>query len=576
MVGVPFNPRTAFQTPEQPKRVQFNPAGIDQLHVIKAQTPNAQDMSDSQFALKLHQDRYSIYPLVDFLNAFGLDRRNVLHETRNTPGYHYAAEALATSGVDETPKEAAKRHGGVLTVREPGFIEGAGRAYLQGGSFGWGDEAVAAGAAALHPLVHGESGKDFSERYQAYLSRERDSIDQFREDNPIVAYGSEIAGSIPSAAAAGGQLAARGGNALANFLKSAGVNAGQGFAYGAGASYGDTAAERLTDGTWGAASSVAAGAALDGLAGTVKGVADWFGGNQAIKEAPTAPQLKAQSEASTAAATTADVMLRPSATAILKQDLNQMLVKGGLMVNGKLVGGYGNIHRAMSHLDELVDQPISISAVEVLEDSFRTASRSKNWREAQLGKQLLGQLDTFMDSLPQAAFEGAGDGVEAVARYRAGGQQWQTFKRTKLIEDAIYEARRSDDFTKTMRDRLTKILLNDKQRARFSPEQIAQIEKFGQKPGSLGKLLEQLVGSEALWKMVLPEGVPASIPATVGPHVVRSIGGNAVRDADLLRASIALGRPPVSRYEGLDLRMLAPGVGNTSLDYLETLIPGGR
>lgn len=443
MVGVPFNPRTAFQPTEKPQRVQFDPTGIDQLRAIKAQIPGAADMSDAQFALKLHRDRYSTYPLVDFLNAFGLERRDVLNETANTPGYNYASEMLATPGVGEAPREAAARHGGVLTTREPGLPENAGRAFLQGGSFGWGDEAVAAGAAALHPLVHGESGKDFDERYQAYLDRERGYIDKFREQNPIVAYGSEIAGSLPTAFAAGGQLLARGGGALGNLAVNAGVNAGQGFAYGAGASNGDTAAERMTDGVWGTASSMVTGAALDGVTSAVKGVANWLDGKQVIKAAPAAQQLKTQSRASTKAAKVAGVSLRPTAAAILKQDLEQLLTNGGLMQSGRLVGNYDDIGKAMRHLDELAEQPMTFSAFELLEDSFRTASKSRKRREAELAGQLLEQLDTFIDSLPQAAFEGVGDGIEAAARYKAGKQQWQAYKRTKLIEDAIYDARLS-------------------------------------------------------------------------------------------------------------------------------------
>ncbi|MBO6507985.1 MAG: hypothetical protein JJ979_05800 [Roseibium sp.] len=85
-----------------------------------------------------------------------------------------------------------------------GTGEGVARSSLQGASFYAGDEAVAAGAAALHPLVHGESGTDFSQRYDAYLGRERAKNERFKETHPKTALAAEITGGVVGAGTAGG------------------------------------------------------------------------------------------------------------------------------------------------------------------------------------------------------------------------------------------------------------------------------------------------------------------------------------------------------------------------------------
>ena len=94
-------------------------------------------------------------------------------------------------------------------------LEGTGRAVVQGGFFGGGDEVVAGGVALKNELLQlapetfqgigdylGLPGsfssvdRPMGEVYDASLGSERSDLGQFREEQPVIAYGSEILGSM--------------------------------------------------------------------------------------------------------------------------------------------------------------------------------------------------------------------------------------------------------------------------------------------------------------------------------------------------------------------------------------------
>lgn len=76
-----------------------------------------------------------------------------------------------------------------------GKIVGAVRGGLQGMTFGAGDEIVAGGAAAAKKMLQGDD-RAIGDIYEQELQRERERIGQFREDEPTLAYGSEIVGGL--------------------------------------------------------------------------------------------------------------------------------------------------------------------------------------------------------------------------------------------------------------------------------------------------------------------------------------------------------------------------------------------
>lgn len=129
----------------------------------------------------------------------------------------------------ESEQDRAIRLGGQITDKNTnvGTGEGMARAYLQGGTFGGGDEVVAAGTAALDALIN---GNDFGDAYDIRVARERAKIDQFRDDSPVLAYGSEFVGAVPTSVIAGPQSVAN--TVRGRLAQGVLTGAGQGGIYG--------------------------------------------------------------------------------------------------------------------------------------------------------------------------------------------------------------------------------------------------------------------------------------------------------------------------------------------------------
>lgn len=148
---------------------------------------------------------------------------------------------------------------------EIGAVEGMARAGLQGLSFAAGDEAVAGLSAGIHSLKDGQS---FDKLYEAYLDRERGKIEQFREESPYLAYGSEATGGIATGLATGGATT---GSLGARMMQGAGQGAWQGGAYGFNAGEGGFG-NRAKSGGVGAGIGGVLGAAAEPVSDAVKGV----------------------------------------------------------------------------------------------------------------------------------------------------------------------------------------------------------------------------------------------------------------------------------------------------------------
>ena len=124
------------------------------------------------------------------------------------------------------------------------FARDIGRAVGQGVSFGFGDEFEAFARALYAKFIDGD---DFNTAYNETVKEIRDDIKEFREDEPVLAYGSEIVGAIPSSIGAGAKLAQLGIKGLKNPVI-------QGAVYGAGAGEGNPV-ERVPDALLGGAVS---------------------------------------------------------------------------------------------------------------------------------------------------------------------------------------------------------------------------------------------------------------------------------------------------------------------------------
>jgi hypothetical protein len=216
----------------------------------------------------------------------GMDAMDIsIARSKNDALGAYLREKAKQPKPGESEADTFKRqYGGLPGHARPGRAEGTTRAGLQGASFGFGDEIVAGGTAALDSLVRGDN---FSQAYDARLSQERGKLGQFREDSPVAAYGAEIVGAIPTALLPALNIL-RGGR----YLKAAGTGGLQGGLYGYGAGEGGTV-NRMKSGAVGTAMGTALGAAGVPIAKGMGNLANRYLANQAAKTVGlSGPQYK--------------------------------------------------------------------------------------------------------------------------------------------------------------------------------------------------------------------------------------------------------------------------------------------
>lgn len=136
------------------------------------------------------------------------------------------------------------------------------RAALQGILFGFGDEAEGLFKGLYDAATE---GKAFKEAYTEARDNARKELEQFREDDPLAAYGTEIVASLPTALLGGAGLAKAGISAGKGLGAAVGRGALEGAAYGFGAGEGDAvdqATSAITGGATGAALTGAVGGVL--------------------------------------------------------------------------------------------------------------------------------------------------------------------------------------------------------------------------------------------------------------------------------------------------------------------------
>lgn len=182
----------------------------------------------------------------------------------------------------ETKEQTDKRLYGSLGYEKPGQAEGLARSFNQGLMFGFGDEAQAAAAAALDPVLRKEGmGGTFGERYNTYLASERGRLKQYSDANPIKATAAEIVGAIPTAiATAPASLPA---SLVGRMAIGAAGSAAQGAAYGFGTGEGG-AVDRAANSAIPAALGGVLGAAAPAVGAGARAVGERFATGRAAQD----------------------------------------------------------------------------------------------------------------------------------------------------------------------------------------------------------------------------------------------------------------------------------------------------
>ena len=140
-----------------------------------------------------------------------LQQRSVAQYKNNDLGDYLRKKASAPLE-GETEQETGQRlYGEIPSSQSDDSVPmKTARNIFQGVTAGLGDEIVAGVTAGMDAATGEES---FGDAYDIRVAQEREKVEDFRETNPYLAYGGEIAGAIPTFYFGGTQIA-RGGKAL--------------------------------------------------------------------------------------------------------------------------------------------------------------------------------------------------------------------------------------------------------------------------------------------------------------------------------------------------------------------------
>ena len=434
---------------------------------FRKQNPQYNSLSDGDLAYRLWNTHYKDkLPMGVFADRMKLPQQSFVEMT----------DIARSSGYTPTSESG--------TPSPVGRATGAPRAALQGATFGFGDEIVgniAGGVQAASNLIQGRPA-NFGGEAQRFTEQERGRLSQFRQEAPVTAIGSEIAGAVGSAVVTPPVRALQ---ALAPVTRAAVTGGASGAAYGLGTGEGGLE-NRLQNAVEVGIPSALFGGALQG--------AVQVGGRYAPRLAESfqksieRPSIETLRDAKTAAYKAVD-------DSGLTFDQNQI---------------QGLFQRATQLADDFdfVNDPAvfpeTYSALRILE------------RRAGANNTTIGQLDGLRQTLWQRfnRSNGSEPAVRAmideiddlVENYPATSELMDLarlansrFKKAELLDNAMSKAQLQTASTGSggnilnkYKQAVTSILTNKKTSKYFTADEIAQMEQFVQ--GGFGSDLMRQIG----------------------------------------------------------------------------------
>lgn len=486
------------------------------LKDIRKQYPQYDDLSDQQLADALHKRFYSDMPREQFNERIGLSGGQ-----GGGPTIKVGDREIPVAEYQSMPEEERQAVRDRITEANPD-MSGAVRSSaldpaVQGLTFGWGDEMRGAAQGAMAAA----QGGDFGETYRRETDRARASLDRERRVNPVGSVAAEVAGALPTAAAAGGQLAGRGASLLTRGLTGAGVGAGQGAAYGAGAAEGDIADR---------AGNAALGA---GIGGTIGGAAPMIGNkvqqmgrnfrqnralNQAARTAPSADEIKSASSALFDQADSANISVTRDAFQRLNKNIENAV--GKFRPNAQLDPKAMGVLQVFQQVqDDVAAQGSNVlpdlKDLHMLRQAAQRAAISTEGRDAAIANQVVNSIDDFVKGLKPADIAGGGDPRAATTALMQGISTWSRASKAGIIEEAIYKAQnQASGLENGLRVQFRRILNNPKMRNKFNDAEIKAIQDVVQ--GTTAANTMKLLGKFGFGSGNASNMLGGSIGATLG------------------------------------------------------------
>lgn len=295
-----------------------------------------------------------------------------------------------------------------------------------------GDEA----SAAVESLI---PGVNYNDRLAHYRGQER----VLERDNPGLALGAEVGGTLTGALVPAGAIGTlgRGASLFPRMAASAAAGAGMGGTYGF--MEGEGAKDRVGNAQTGAAFGAAAGAVAPVIGAGVQRLADSRAANRAIRaavrNAPTSEQLRAAGRAAYREIDNAGVRIRPDRVRSAMDD-----IAAGLRGEGAAYTGAEKVMPASrSVMDAAGDFGAGANTVPFNElDMFRrymgnaAGANPANQADTRAVTGALTQLDDFVRSLGPDDVD-AGDIKTLQTMLPKARDLWARMSRSQMIDDAI-------------------------------------------------------------------------------------------------------------------------------------------
>lgn len=435
---------------------------------VREKFPQYNDLSDGELMFGVYRNFYSDMPLMGFtktlISDFGLN-------------------------MDEVKKfnTLARQSGMEIGFKQPepsvgGRSIGAARGLLQGATLGGGDELVASGAAVGRKLFQGDD-RAIGDIYEQELERERSRIQQFRESDPALAYGSEIAGGVAIPVGAAGtvkQAAALG----------AGTGATAGF-LGSEGGLQDRATGAATGGVLGALLGAGAQSGANALGESFQNYMSRRAAKAVAEGADSVQSLRDEASSAYEAARRSGVSVEKKAfDDLIDNIVTKVSGSPGRQIREKLIPKSADVIESMK---EFSARTVGLDDLDYFRQLAQTPAGMVTDRAEQRAASLIIEgIDDFVENLdPTKVTTNPQIAQKAAAELSKARQLWGRMRRTEQIENIINVAKEggyAGGFESGLKTKIGQILRNPKLRRGYSKEEISLLSQI-QTGTPIGRIL---------------------------------------------------------------------------------------
>lgn len=515
--------------------------------------------ADQQAAVAQARENWQTLPRLIAVVNDGENGR-VLQSASSDTRY-YAGEGYSTSDPEAIDRIMQGENVSAISSRDivgtGGTGVGMARGALQGMTLGGGDEIVAGGGAAIRKLMGDE--RPIGDIYSQELSREQQRLGQFREENPVAAYGSEFAGGM--------MLPLKAPTTLGGAVKQGAILGGVGGALSTEGDLGDRA------------TGAAVGAGLGGaLGGALRLGGDWLGAEienlltrrasrRVAEGAPTTQALRDE-------ANTLYQEMRDSGIGYSLDDFQRMVQD----VEAKITGSAnrqvraGRTPLAADAIDEMKNEAARVIGIDDLDYFRQNASRAfsrDNDADNRALNLIVSGIDDMIDNIPPSVWKSGVSPDEVTANLTRARDIWGRLTRSERIQEIIRrstEGAYAGGFEASLKGQISQILRNDKLSRGFSAEERELMRQI-QIGTPIGRILAGIsrLGFSPSGGRTAPQAGGAAIGGIAGAMVGGPVGAVVGAGAEMAVTTGLRALREMSLREQAELfsRILAEGSADT-------------